>query len=175
MKLVIGFLYSRVMSQYGDRGNILCVAKRCRWRGIDAEMTEDQFLTVLYDHFLTLAQNGVIMSCSHPVFPPMNREPLKRDHPDWLVNGDEPFKARAIAGDCPSPAIVFLVRSPLIVWSRVVVEFCALARGSLYGTSVREQISSYVNMLLTHMDEKLEGQTQAFRTYAAGAMSGNPL
>jgi lipid II isoglutaminyl synthase (glutamine-hydrolysing) len=39
MKLVIGYLYPSVMSQYGDRGNVLTIVNRCRWRGIDAEVT----------------------------------------------------------------------------------------------------------------------------------------
>ena len=38
MRLVIGYLYPSVMSQYGDRGNVLTIVKRCRWRGIDAEV-----------------------------------------------------------------------------------------------------------------------------------------
>ena len=37
MKLVIGYLYPSIMSQYGDTGNVLCLAQRCRWRGIDVE------------------------------------------------------------------------------------------------------------------------------------------
>jgi lipid II isoglutaminyl synthase (glutamine-hydrolysing) len=36
MRLVIGYLYPTVMSQYGDRGNVLTIVNRCRWRGIDA-------------------------------------------------------------------------------------------------------------------------------------------
>lgn len=38
MRLVLGYLYPNVMSQYGDRGNVLTVVNRCRWRGIDAEI-----------------------------------------------------------------------------------------------------------------------------------------
>ncbi len=38
MKLVLGYLYPSVMSQYGDRGNVLTVMKRCQWRGIDVEI-----------------------------------------------------------------------------------------------------------------------------------------
>lgn len=40
MKLVIGHLYPRLMNLYGDRGNVLCLAQRCRWRGIEAEVRE---------------------------------------------------------------------------------------------------------------------------------------
>jgi lipid II isoglutaminyl synthase (glutamine-hydrolysing) len=35
MKLVVGYLYPTVMSQYRDRGNVLTIVNRCRWRGID--------------------------------------------------------------------------------------------------------------------------------------------
>jgi CobQ-like glutamine amidotransferase family enzyme len=38
MKLVLGYLYPSVMSQYGDRGNVLTIQKRCEWRGIDVEV-----------------------------------------------------------------------------------------------------------------------------------------
>lgn len=40
MKLVIGYLYPTIMSQYGDRGNIICLTQRCRWRGIDVDVRE---------------------------------------------------------------------------------------------------------------------------------------
>lgn len=34
--LTIGWLYPDLMSIYGDRGNVICLAGRCRWRGIKA-------------------------------------------------------------------------------------------------------------------------------------------
>jgi lipid II isoglutaminyl synthase (glutamine-hydrolysing) len=40
MKLVLGYLYPSVMSQYGDLGNVRAVVKRCQWRGIDVEVSE---------------------------------------------------------------------------------------------------------------------------------------
>jgi CobQ-like glutamine amidotransferase family enzyme len=40
MKMGLGYLYPSVMSQYGDRGNVLTIVKRCQWRGIDVEVTE---------------------------------------------------------------------------------------------------------------------------------------
>jgi CobQ-like glutamine amidotransferase family enzyme len=40
MKLVLGYLYPSVMSQYGDRGNVQTVMRRCQWRGIDVEVDE---------------------------------------------------------------------------------------------------------------------------------------
>lgn len=39
MKLEIAFLYHDLMNIYGDRGNIITVAQRCRWRGIEANVT----------------------------------------------------------------------------------------------------------------------------------------
>jgi CobQ-like glutamine amidotransferase family enzyme len=38
MKLSIGWLYPTLMSTYGDRGNVICIQRRCQWRGIEAEM-----------------------------------------------------------------------------------------------------------------------------------------
>ncbi|MEK7186582.1 MAG: cobalamin biosynthesis protein CobQ [Patescibacteria group bacterium] len=37
-KLTIGWLYSDLMSTYGDRGNIIVLQKRCEWRGTKAEV-----------------------------------------------------------------------------------------------------------------------------------------
>ncbi|HEV2249093.1 MAG TPA: glutamine amidotransferase [Candidatus Limnocylindria bacterium] len=37
MDLRIGHLYPDLMSIYGDRGNVLALAQRARWRGIDIE------------------------------------------------------------------------------------------------------------------------------------------
>ncbi|MEM9539556.1 MAG: type 1 glutamine amidotransferase [Cyanobacteria bacterium P01_E01_bin.42] len=36
MELKIGWLYPKLMSTYGDRGNVICLQQRCQWRGIDA-------------------------------------------------------------------------------------------------------------------------------------------
>jgi len=40
LKLTVGWLYPRQMSTYGDRGNILTIYQRCRWRGIEIEIKE---------------------------------------------------------------------------------------------------------------------------------------
>jgi CobQ-like glutamine amidotransferase family enzyme len=37
MKIIIGWLYPDLMSTYGDRGNIICLTKRCQWRDIDVQ------------------------------------------------------------------------------------------------------------------------------------------
>jgi lipid II isoglutaminyl synthase (glutamine-hydrolysing) len=36
--LTIGWLYPDLMSTYGDRGNIICLTKRCVWRGISTKV-----------------------------------------------------------------------------------------------------------------------------------------
>lgn len=38
MKIVIGYLYGDLMNIYGDTGNIICLKKRCEWRGIKVEI-----------------------------------------------------------------------------------------------------------------------------------------
>lgn len=38
LKLTIGWLYPDLMSTYGDRGNIIVLAKRCLWKGISAKV-----------------------------------------------------------------------------------------------------------------------------------------
>lgn len=40
MKLTIAWLYPDLMSTYGDRGNIIVLAKRCEWRGIKVDVEE---------------------------------------------------------------------------------------------------------------------------------------
>jgi len=36
--LTIGWMYPELMSTYGDRGNIIVLKKRCKWRGIDVNI-----------------------------------------------------------------------------------------------------------------------------------------
>ncbi len=38
MNLKIGWLYPSLMSTYGDRGNVICLARRCEWRGLGAQI-----------------------------------------------------------------------------------------------------------------------------------------
>lgn len=40
MKISIVHLYPDLMNTYGDRGNILCLVRRCQWRGIDVVVRE---------------------------------------------------------------------------------------------------------------------------------------
>ncbi|MCL5434948.1 MAG: glutamine amidotransferase [Patescibacteria group bacterium] len=37
-KLTIGWLYPKLMSTYGDRGNVIVLQKRCEWRKIETEI-----------------------------------------------------------------------------------------------------------------------------------------
>ena len=40
MELKICHMYPDVLNLYGDRGNVICMAKRLKWRGIDASVTK---------------------------------------------------------------------------------------------------------------------------------------
>ena len=42
-KLVLGWLYGTKMNIYGDRGNVLAISQRARWRGIDVDVREIGF------------------------------------------------------------------------------------------------------------------------------------
>ncbi|HAG04843.1 MAG TPA: glutamine amidotransferase [Lachnospiraceae bacterium] len=54
-KINICYLYPDILSLYGDKGNILALTNRLRWRGINAEVTEicvgDKFEQKDYDIF----------------------------------------------------------------------------------------------------------------------------
>lgn len=41
MNLKIAWLYPELMSTYGDRGNVICLTKRCQWRKIDVTVQND--------------------------------------------------------------------------------------------------------------------------------------
>jgi CobQ-like glutamine amidotransferase family enzyme len=38
LELTLGWLYPRLMSTYGDRGNVICLQKRAQWRGISVKV-----------------------------------------------------------------------------------------------------------------------------------------
>lgn len=38
MHLTIGWLYPKLMSTYGDRGNVICLERRCQWRHLDVSI-----------------------------------------------------------------------------------------------------------------------------------------
>ena len=40
MEITIGWLYPELMNIYGDRGNIITLVNRCRWRGISVTVEE---------------------------------------------------------------------------------------------------------------------------------------
>ena len=39
MELKICHMYPDVLNLYGDRGNVTCLTRRLRWRGIEASVT----------------------------------------------------------------------------------------------------------------------------------------
>ncbi len=55
MKLNIGYLYPDLLNIYGDRGNIICLKNRCRWRRIEVKVfnlsLEDKIEVGKYDLF----------------------------------------------------------------------------------------------------------------------------
>ena len=55
-QLNIVHLYPDLLNLYGDRGNIQCMRMRCKWRGIDAQVTECN----LDDH-LSLASADIVL------------------------------------------------------------------------------------------------------------------
>ncbi|MBC5795874.1 MAG: type 1 glutamine amidotransferase [Sphaerospermopsis sp.] len=38
MEIIIGWLYPKLMSTYGDRGNVITIEKRAQWRGYDVKV-----------------------------------------------------------------------------------------------------------------------------------------
>jgi CobQ-like glutamine amidotransferase family enzyme len=38
MHITIGWLYPNLMSTYGDRGNVICLQRRCQWRDIEVSI-----------------------------------------------------------------------------------------------------------------------------------------
>ena len=55
-KLNIIHLYPDLLNLYGDRGNIQCMRMRCKWRGIDAQVTECSL-----DDSLDLASADIVL------------------------------------------------------------------------------------------------------------------
>ena len=37
-ELTIGWLYPKLMSTYGDRGNVICMQQRAQWRGYNVQV-----------------------------------------------------------------------------------------------------------------------------------------
>ncbi len=55
-KLNIVHLYPDLLNLYGDRGNIQCLRMRCKWRGIDAQVTECSL-----DDRLSLSEADIVL------------------------------------------------------------------------------------------------------------------
>ena len=58
MELTIGHLYPDLLNLYGDRGNIRCLVKRAKWRGIDASVKEFQLHDSINFHELDIVLLG---------------------------------------------------------------------------------------------------------------------
>lgn len=59
IELTIGWLYPTLMSTYGDRGNVICLQKRCEWRGYTVKVLPlDQNATVADFHNVDIIVGG---------------------------------------------------------------------------------------------------------------------
>jgi hypothetical protein len=59
IELTIGWLYPTLMSTYGDRGNVICIQRRCEWRGYKVKvMPLDQNITAADIHQVDLLVGG---------------------------------------------------------------------------------------------------------------------
>ena len=59
LELTIGWLYPQLMSTYGDRGNVICLSRRCEWRGYKVKVLPlDQETTVADLHTVDLLVGG---------------------------------------------------------------------------------------------------------------------
>jgi len=59
MHLNIGWLYPNLMSTYGDRGNVICLQRRCQWRGLEVNILPlDQETDIQYFHEFDLVVGG---------------------------------------------------------------------------------------------------------------------
>ena len=59
LALTIGWLYPTLMSTYGDRGNVICIQRRCEWRGYKVKvMPLDQNSTIADIHSVDLLVGG---------------------------------------------------------------------------------------------------------------------
>jgi CobQ-like glutamine amidotransferase family enzyme len=60
MEVKIGWLYPKLMSTYGDRGNVICLQQRCQWRGIDAAIVplDRQTDATQFDHVDIIVGGG---------------------------------------------------------------------------------------------------------------------
>ncbi len=88
--ITIGWLYPDLMSTYGDRGNVMILTARCRWRGIDARVTE-----------ISLGTEGKEISSADLIFmggaQDLQQEIVKKD----LIGKKEGFLREAIEKEVP--------------------------------------------------------------------------
>ncbi len=88
--LRIGWLYPDLMSTYGDRGNVMILAKRCEWRGIGADIAG-----------ITLRTDAAEIDSADLLFmggaQDRQQEIVKKD----LIEGKEVLLRRAIENGIP--------------------------------------------------------------------------
>jgi CobQ-like glutamine amidotransferase family enzyme len=51
MHITIGWLYPNLMSTYGDRGNVICLQRRCQWRQIEVSILPLDLDTAVAEFF----------------------------------------------------------------------------------------------------------------------------
>jgi lipid II isoglutaminyl synthase (glutamine-hydrolysing) len=88
--LTIGWLYPDLMSTYGDRGNVIILTSRCRWRGIEANVAG-----------ISLSTDGNVIDSVDLLFmggaQDRQQEIVKKD----LIGGKERYLRRAIEHGTP--------------------------------------------------------------------------
>lgn len=95
-ELVIGYLYSDLMNIYGDTGNIICLTKRCEWRGIEVvvkkisvgdELKKGECDLFFFGGGQDQAQNEVAADLGKSIKGKVLREELERGVPMLSICG----------------------------------------------------------------------------------------
>lgn len=115
MELSIGWLYPNLMSTYGDRGNVICLQRRCQWRDIkvtiiplDRETTPEEFerVDVIVGGGAQDRQQEIVMRDLKGAKATALQQALENDTPGVFTCGSpqllghyyEPAKGQKIAG-----------------------------------------------------------------------------
>ncbi len=140
-------------------------------------MDENTFLAVLYDALIALAgTDGTFHSDSGREFPSDEEKPDTWRNAlgwQWTLHGGRQHWWLEIRDDRPP-----VNGRPYLLDPRGDYEFYHLAQEaphfSDWASPQDGPVFHFVSMLLTHMDEKLVGQTEAWRAYENGAALANP-
>lgn len=87
--LNVGWLYPELMNTYGDRGNIICLTKRCEWRNIDVEA---KHLDIGFNHKLLATCDLLFMGGAQDRQQKIVMEDLKGAKVKSLINAIEDGK-----------------------------------------------------------------------------------